>query len=308
MFHSVDKWITYMHTPVLLHEVVAALGVQPGEIFVDCTAGSGGHSVAVAQSVGGHFTHLILDEDADALERTAKRLREQGFKARLVQENFRQVDRVLAAEGIAGVDAFLFDLGVSTDELLQSGRGFSFNRDEPLLMSFAKEVGEGKPTAREVVNRWSEENLATILEGFGDERRARRIARAIVLAREAKPIETSKGLADIIAAALPPRARSGKTHPATRAFQAIRMAVNDELSALAEGLSKAFAALKQGGRIAVISFHSGEDRIVKRFFKEAEKRDEGSTSKKPVAPSPSEVSANARARSAKLRVFVKNIL
>ena len=305
MFHSVDKWITYMHTPVLLHEVVAALGVKPGEVFVDCTAGSGQHSVAVAQAVGSAYTHLALDEDADALERTATRLREQGFKARLVQENFRRVDSVLVAEGIAEVDAFLFDLGVSTEELLQSGRGFSFNREEPLLMSFAKEVEEGKPTAREVINRWSEENLATIIEGFGDERRARRIARAIVLARKAKPIKTSKELADIIAAAV---SRTGKTHPATRTFQAIRMAVNDELPALAEGLSKAFAALKQGGRVAVISFHSGEDRIVKRFFKEAEKRGEGTASKKPAAPSPSEVSANPRARSAKLRVFVKNIL
>mgnify|MGYP001587485757 CR=1 FL=1 len=296
-----------MHEPVLLHEVVAALRVRQGETFVDCTAGSGGHSAAVARSVGGPFTHIVLDEDEDALERTERRLSAQGNRAHLVQANFRDLSDVLVREKIDAADAILFDLGVSTEELLQSGRGFSFSSptgaDEPLLMSFAKYGREGKPTAREVVNRWSEENLAVIIAGFGEERNAKRIARAIAEARAKTPIETSKQLAEIVAGAI---AKRGRVHPATKTFQAIRMAVNEELPALTEGLRAALASLAPGGRLAVISFHSGEDRIVKRMFKEAEKREIGTTSKKPLAPSQKEVLENPRARSAKLRVFIKN--
>ncbi|TSC83399.1 MAG: 16S rRNA (cytosine1402-N4)-methyltransferase [Parcubacteria group bacterium Gr01-1014_17] len=291
-----------MHLPVLLQRVVEALRVKSGEIFLDCTVGSGGHIIAIAQAAGGSVIAIGLDEDEDALARTKGRLAEAGIVAMLRRENFRNLDKALQESRIASVDAILFDLGVSTDEFLESGRGFSFSKDEPLLMTFRKSHEDGGLTARQVVNEWGEENLATILLGFGGERYAKRIARAIVAARERAPIETSKALSDIVSSAVP---RFGRTHPATKTFQAIRMAVNDELSALEEGLRKAPAMLKEGGRIAVISFHSGEDRIVKRFFKEAEKNGVGTTSKKPVVPSREEIQSNPRSRSAKLRVFIK---
>lgn len=290
------------HIPVLLHEVVEALHIASGEIFLDGTVGSGGHTLAVAKSAGAPVTIIGLDEDEDALARTKERLAEAGVSATLRRENFRNLDKVLSEAKVAGVDAILLDLGVSTDELLESGRGFSFSKDEPLLMSFRKSNGEDVLTARQVVNEWGEENLTTILHGFGGERYAKRIARVIAEVRERAPIETSKALADIISSVVP---RSRKTHPATKTFQAIRMAVNDELPALAEGLRKTLVALKSGGRIAVISFHSGEDRIVKRFFKEAEKNGIGTTSKKPIVPSHGEVRNNPRSRSAKLRIFTK---
>ncbi|MDP3661729.1 MAG: 16S rRNA (cytosine(1402)-N(4))-methyltransferase RsmH [bacterium] len=290
-----------MHLPVLLQEVVEALRVKSGETFLDCTAGSGGHTLAVAQATGGTITAIGIDEDEDALSRTHERLQAAGIQATLREQNFRELDKTLSDLGVAKVDAILFDLGVSTDELLESGRGFSFSKDEPLLMTFRKN-SEGRVTAREVVNEWKEENLALILEGFGGERYAERIARAIVEARVQAPIETSKTLADIVSAVVP---RSGRTHPATKTFQAIRMAVNDELPALEEGLRKGLASLKSGGRMAVISFHSGEDRIVKRFFKEEEKSEGGTASKKPIVPSREEVQGNPRSRSAKLRIFIK---
>ncbi len=293
-----------MHIPVLLHEVVEALSVHSGETFLDGTVGSGGHTIAVAQAAGGPITIVGLDEDEDALARAKKRLEEADIRATLLQKNFRHLDAALAEVRASAPDAILMDLGVSTDELLASGRGFSFNKDEPLLMLFRKNP-ESDMTARRVVNEWSEENLALILEGFGGERYAKRIARAIVGARERASIETSKALGDIVSSVI---SRSGRTHPATKTFQAIRMAVNDELPALEEGLHKALAALRPGGRFAVISFHSGEDRIVKHFFKEAEKNGKGTTGKKPIVPSREEMLNNPRARSAKLRVFVKSLL
>ena len=291
-----------MHKPVLLNEVVSSLRVKSGEIFLDCTMGNGGHMLAVAQAAGGQITAIGIDENEGALARAQSALARVGTPAKLWNGNFRNLDKALAENGADSANAILFDLGVSTEELLESGRGFSFAKDEPLLMTFRKDVSGGCVTAREVVNRWSEENLMAIIAGFGDERYAKRIARAIATARERAPIETSRALADIVASVVP---RKGKTHPATKTFQAIRMAVNDELPALSEGLQKALAALRAGGRIAVISFHSGEDRIVKRFFKEAEKNGIGTTSKKPTIPSSEEVLANPRSRSAKLRVFVK---
>lgn len=290
-----------MHLPVLLQEVVEVLRVKSGETFLDCTVGSGGHSVAVAEAAKGFVVIIGLDEDEDALARAKKRFEETGIRASLIQKNFRHLDVALTDARASNPDAILMDLGVSTDELLASGRGFSFNTDEPLLMSFRKNP-DGGITARQVVNEWSEENLALILEGFGGEQYAKHIARAIAEARVRAPIETSKTLTDLVSSVVP---RSGKAHPATKTFQAIRMAVNDELPSLEEGLRKAFAALNVGGRLAVISFHSGEDRIVKRFFKKAGKEGKGTASKKPIVPSREEIQRNQRARSAKLRVFIK---
>lgn len=283
-----------MHRTVLLKEVVDALRVAPGETFLDCTIGSGGHALAVARAAGGPITLVGMDEDEDALARARAAFTRAGFGATLRRENFRNLT--------GPADAILFDLGVSTEELLASGRGFSFQKDEPLLMTFRKD-GE-RVTAREVVNSWSEENLMLVIKGFGGERRARAIAHAIAAARARRPLETTRELADLIAAAAP---RRRKIHPATKTFQAIRMAVNDEVGALREGLEKALAALSPGGRLAIISFHSVEDRIVKEFFKKAEASARGRGSKKPIVPSREERVENPHSRSAKLRIFVKNL-
>ena len=293
-----------MHRTVLLQEVISALAVSAGEVFVDGTIGNGGHALPIARSASGAMTLIGIDADEDALARTKAACGAAGIEAHLFRENFRNIDTVLAAAGIAKANAILFDLGFSTEELMESGRGFSFNKNEPLLMTFQKEGAAF--TARDVVNLWSEENLTLILSGFGEERYARRIAHAIVAARRAKPIETSGELAALVRAALPPSARRSAIHPATKTFQAIRVAVNDERGALTEGLRKALTVLAPGGRIVVISFHSGEDRIVKRIFKEAEKNGAGNTNKKPIIPSREEVRTNPRARSARLRIFKKS--
>lgn len=288
-----------MHTPVLLQEVVDSLQVKHGDIFLDCTVGNGGHSCAVAKAADGPITLICMDEDESAIARARKNFTDSKINAIICGENFRNLDIVLSQNNIKNIDAVLFDLGVSTEELLESGRGFSFQKDEPLLMTFNK---DSELTARDAVNKWSEESLESIIRGFGDEKYSRRIAKAVVAARAISPIETSKQLADIIISTVPFR---GKTHPATKTFQAIRIAVNDEFGALREGLQKAIVALNRGGRCSVISFHSGEDRIVKRFFKGLEKSGEGIASKKPVVPSKKEILKNARARSAKMRVFIK---
>lgn len=293
-----------MHIPVLLHEVVDSLCVRAGEIFVDGTVGSGGHAAAVAEAAGGPITIIGIDEDEEALARAEGRLAQTNASVFLWRGNFRNLDKALRVRELASADAILFDLGVSTDELLGSGRGFSFQRDEPLTMSFRTGGSKSGVTACEVVNRWKEENLYAILTGFGEERYARRIARAIVSARERAPIETSTQLGDLIARVIP-QTPPRSIHPATRSFQAIRMAVNDELPALTEGVQKALTVLAKGGRCAVISFHSGEDRIVKRLFKKAEAEKRGTASKKPVVPAAAEVRANPRSRSAKMRVFIK---
>jgi len=240
-----------------------------------------------------------MDEDESAIARARRNFTDSEINAILCRENFRNLDIVLSRNNIKNIDAVLFDLGVSTEELLESGRGFSFQKDEPLLMTFNKDA---EWTARDVVNKWSEESLESIIRGFGDEKYSKRIAKAIVATRAISPIETSKQLADIIIGTIP---FHGKTHPATKTFQAIRIAVNDEFGALREGLQKATVALNSGGRCSVISFHSGEDRIVKRFFKELEKSGKGIASKKPIVPSKKEILKNARARSAKMRVFIK---
>lgn len=292
-----------MHIPVLLHEVVSSLLVRAGEVFLDGTVGSGGHAAAIAEAAGGRITFIGIDEDEDALTRAEGRLAQTQALVFLWRGNFRNLDKPLRTHSIKEANAILFDLGVSTQELVESGRGFSFNRDEPLIQTFRKDPGGGI-TAYAVVNRWSEESICAILRGFGEERQARRIAHAIVVAHARKPIETSKHLADIISTAKSGR-KNGRIHPATKTFQAIRMAVNDELPALEEGLRKAFAVLASKGRFAVISFHSGEDRIVKRFFKKMEAGGMGNTSKKPIIPSRAEIQQNPRARSAKLRIFIK---
>ena len=207
--------------------------------------------------------------------------------------------------GVAQVDGILFDLGLSSDQIEESGRGFSFKTNEPLLMTMKKDLLSTDITAYEVVNSWAEQTLADIIYAYGEDRFARRIAKAIVTAREIRAIETAEQLSEIVASAVP-KFGFKKINPATKTFQAIRIAVNDELGAIKEALPKAFIRLKPGGRMALISFHSLEDRIVKRFFKEKEKAGEGELiNKKPITPSPQELAENPRSRSAKLRIIEK---
>lgn len=280
-----------------------ALDVQPDDIVVDATLGGAGHARELSKGLGPRGLLVGFDADPQAVVRARRRLAGVRAKVHVVCGNFRNMTRELRALGVTTMTKALFDLGWSSYQL-NSGRGFSFLSDEPLLMTYGGK--EAELTAATIVNTWSERTLADIFFGFGGERYARRIAKAIVERRMKKPFATSRELAQTIAAATPVRLRRGRIHPATRAFQALRIAVNDELAALTEGLQAAWQLLKPRGRLAVISFHSLEDRIVKRAFAEWVREQEGRLlSRKPIVPSREEVRENPRARSAKLRVIEK---
>lgn len=294
-----------MHEPVLLHETIQGLDPQPGEVFIDGTLGRGGHSTEAARRAPGIFI-IGIDRDDDAIRESAARLDSVGADYRLFRGNFAQMEKFLNEAGKSEAQKVLLDLGISSPQLDVSGRGFSFTRDEPLMMTMEKEPSESTFTARDIVNGWAEEDMANVIYAYGEERYARRIARAIASARATKPIETSAELAEIIARSVPAMYRKGRIHPATRTFQALRIAVNDELGSLKEGLRAALRVLSPRGRVAVISFHSLEDRIVKMAMKEWASRGEGETlTKKPIVPSDDEMSRNPRSRSAKLRIFIK---
>ena len=302
-----DRSNDSLHIPVLVHEVVEGLAVAPDDIILDCTVGGGGHSAALCQHLGPMGRLIGLDKDADALHRATERLTQCPCPHTLVQEDFRSLDQVLDELKITSVSKILLDLGMSSYQLEQSGRGFSFQRDEPLLMTFDNTVPTGTLTARHIVNTWRETALAELLFSYGEERWARRIARTIVRARTQKAIATTGELVAVIEQAISPGRRDRRLHPATRTFQALRMAVNDELDALRAGLEHGFARLAPGGRMAVIAFHSLEDRIVKQFFRTMQAQ-QGATilTKKPLTPSLPEIRNNPRARSAKLRLLHKH--
>ena len=289
-----------VHIPVLFQEVLDGLHLRKGMTVVDATFGGGGHARAIASSIGTSGRLIAIDADADAFRRVD--VHSFGSTVTPVVDNFRHLGRILEKNGIAKVDAILFDLGLSSFSLESSGRGFSFQKDEPLLMTFSEDVGV--VSAETVVNDWSETTLADIIYGFGEDRAARRIARAIVAHREKGRLTSTKALADVISSVVRPGPKG--RHPATKTFQAIRMAVNDEFGALKEGLEGAIEHLAEGGHLAVISFHSGEDRIVKNIFREQAKNERISlVTKKPIVPSREEQRANPRARSAKLRIMRK---
>ncbi|MCW9054797.1 MAG: 16S rRNA (cytosine(1402)-N(4))-methyltransferase RsmH [Candidatus Pacebacteria bacterium] len=295
-----------MHRSVLLQEVVEQLAIQPTDIVVDATFGAGGHSSEIARHLDSKGALIGLDVDAAALARGEEVLKDVAPAVHLVRENFRNVDKVLDELDIKKVDVVLFDLGYSSTQLETGGRGLSFQKNEPLLMTLSSEVEEGTLTAREIVNEWTEEQIATILHGYGEERFSRRIARAVVAARAETPIETTKDLVEIISHAVPGWYRHRRISPATKTFQALRITVNDELDAITEGLEGAYRHLAPGGRIAVITFHSIEDRVVKRVFRGWKERGFGEqVPKKPTVPSREEIAGNPRARSAKLRTFRK---
>ncbi len=294
------------HTSVLLNESIAALQLTKGMTILDATFGAGGHSRAIAEIIGkeGHLISFDADHTVFTPSKTQELERLTHFTP--VVENFRNIAEVFKRLGDISLNGALFDLGLSSTQLERSGRGFSFQRDEPLQMTFAHNLNEGDVTAATILNEWSAETLATIFEGFGEERFARSIAKGITEARKVRPFTRTGQLVEVIHNHTPHRYHYGRTHFATRTFQALRMAANDELGAIEHGISSVLPLMKQGGRIAVISFHSIEDRAVKRLFQSFV--DDGRAvriSKKPIIATEEELMANPRARSAKLRIIEK---
>ncbi|HYF29381.1 MAG TPA: 16S rRNA (cytosine(1402)-N(4))-methyltransferase RsmH [Candidatus Paceibacterota bacterium] len=292
------------HDSVLLHEAIEALSVSPADTVVDATIGGAGHFRVLLEKLGPEGTLIGIDADADAIERAKEAATGATPRVELVHDNFRNLASVLEGKGIASIDRALFDLGWSGFHLA-SGRGFSFKAEEPLLMTYGDPVDT--MSAADLVNDLSEESLADLIYTLGEERFSRGIARSIVAAREKDRIETTTQLVAAIEAGVPGWYRARRIHPATKTFQALRIAVNDELGALREGLSAALASLSDGGRVALITFHSIEDRIVKQMLREAAHDGMGTVvTKKPIVPTSDELAANPRARSAKLRVFERS--
>jgi 16S rRNA (cytosine1402-N4)-methyltransferase len=286
------------HTPVLLEEVLRQLQPRPGGLYVDGTLGGGGHAEAILRASGPDGRVIGLDRDDEAIATCRARLSEFGARAQLVTANFSELRDVLAKLQVAGVDGVLFDLGVSSRQLDEPTRGFSFLRDGPLDMRMSKQASL---TAREVLATETQEELARIFFEYGEERRSRAIAKRVVEQRKREPLETTAQLVRIVESVLGPK--RGKVHPATRVFQALRIHVNRELESLKEGLVAATGALNPGGKLVVISFHSLEDRIVKWYFRETQSL--RVLTKKPLMAGEEECAANARSRSAKLRAAEK---
>ncbi|SMB94298.1 16S rRNA (cytosine1402-N4)-methyltransferase [Thermanaeromonas toyohensis ToBE] len=288
----------FTHEPVLLPEVLRFLNPQPGEIVVDATVGGGGHAYALLERLQPGGFLLGLDRDAEAIRAASLKLKPFGTKVKLFQASFSLLPSILEQEGLKGVDGLLFDLGVSSYQLERVERGFTYQAEAPLDMRMDRRQDL---TAAEIVNTWPEEELARILKEYGEERWASRIARFIVKARQRTPIRTTLQLVEIVKAAIPARFRRTGPHPARRTFQALRIAVNDELGELQRTLAKLDRLLNPGGRVVVISFHSLEDRIVKHAFKDFSGKLLEILTPKPVVPSLEEIKRNPRARSAKLR-------
>lgn len=295
------------HIPVLLQETIDTLAPKEGETVLDCTFNRAGHSVELAKKIGKSGTLVGFDLDHIALEEGEKILKKELNKnlpkVIVCETNFRHVAQVLKSHQIKNVDVLLADLGISSQELDVSGRGFTFQKDEPLKMTLSARE-DSLITAHTVVNEWAQDTLVNILRAFSDESYAGRIARHIVEAREVKSIETTKDLADIVYHAVPVAYKKGKIHPATKTFQAIRMAVNDEVGALQELLESLPKIVTKNSRVGFISFHSVEDRLVKNYFRD-HKDEWQAVVKKPITPSQKEEKENPRSRSAKLRVYIK---
>ncbi|MFQ5505184.1 MAG: 16S rRNA (cytosine(1402)-N(4))-methyltransferase RsmH [Planctomycetota bacterium] len=287
------------HVPVLSKEVIEHLALAPGLAVVDGTVGLGGHAAAIAEAIGPGGVLIGLDRDAQALDVARQRLARASARVELVHANFRHLVSVLRDLGLEAVDRVFLDLGVNSSQLDDPGRGMSFRLDGPIDMRFDPSSG---PTAFDLLRKSSEQELAGWFHEFGEERHARRIARALVRAREQHALPRTTGeLADAVVRAVPPAARRQRIHPATRVFQALRIVVNDELRAVEGGLDEAFWSLRHEGRLGVISFHSLEDRRVKRFMRERMQ----ALFKKPILASREERLANPRSRSAKLRVAAR---
>jgi len=310
--------LSFHHITVLLNEAVEGLNLKPDGTYVDCTLGGAGHSSLIASKLGQGGRLIAIDQDDTALANARERLAPYMDRVTLVKSNFRHLKQVVEEQGLTGVDGVLFDLGVSSPQLDEGERGFSYNADAPLDMRMDQ---QSPITAYDVVNEWDEEEIANLIWEYGEEKFSRRIARQITLHREKSPIRTTGELVEIIKEAIPAAARRTGPHPAKRTFQAIRIAVNDELNAFREAVVDAIDLLNPGGRVSVITFHSLEDRICKQVFQEYAK---GCTcppsfpictcgnqpvvnivTRKPIVPGEAELAANPRARSAKLRVAEK---
>ncbi len=305
----------FVHVPVLLQETLEGLAIHPDGIYVDGTVGGAGHSFEIASRLSQEGQLIGLDRDPDAVAAASERL--AGLPAQVVHSNYSQIREVLDALGIQAVDGILMDLGVSSHQLDEADRGFSYHADAPLDMR----MSQTGISAKDVVNTWSEQELTTILRDYGEEKFAGRIAANIVRAREEAPIERTGQLADIIRNSVPQKFRRDK-NPCKKSFQAIRIAVNDEFGHLRQGLEAAFDCLKPGGRLAVITFHSLEDRIVKQQFAKwcsgctcppdfpqcvCGKKPKGSLIvRKPITAGDEELERNNRSRSAKLRLIERS--
>mgnify|MGYP001614878105 FL=1 len=295
-----------MHIPVLLKESTELLNPKIGDTILDATINGGGHAEEILKMIGEKGRLIGIDQDDEVLNKLREKWKDRK-NILLARDNFRNLDKVLASLKIEKINGAIFDIGVSSSQIDESGRGFSFQKDEPLLMTMKAEIEPDDLTAKEIVNDWNEKDLADIIWKYGEERFSRKIARNIVRRREEKAIETTLELVDVIRESVPPFYRnSHKINCATRTFQALRIATNDELGSLEDGLRKAWSFIDTGGRLAVISFHSLEDRIVKNYFRDTATKGEGKIiTKKPVTPTEEEKRSNPRSRSAKLRAIEK---
>ena len=308
--------MAFVHKSVLLDETVSSLRVRPGGVYVDGTLGGGGHSLEIAKRMAGQGRLIGIDRDEAAIEAAGERLRDMGELVTIVRGNFDRMPSIVQALGIQRVNGIILDLGVSSYQLDTADRGFSYMQDAPLDMRMDQRE---KRTAGDIVNGYSEHELFRIIRDYGEERFAQNIAKHIVAERERKRIETTGELASIIRASIPKKVQATGGHPAKRTFQAIRIELNGELTALEDSLDGMINLLDDGGRIAVITFHSLEDRIVKAACRRNEnpctcppdfpvcvcgKKPKGFVvTRKPVIPSEEETAENPRAKSAKLRVF-----
>ena len=294
------------HIPVLLHESLVGLAIKKGGTYADATTNRAGHSLEIAKAIGKSGRLICIDLDQDALEEAEKKFKKIKNLPGIyfVHSNFRHIKAILSEHKIKAIDGILIDLGLSSQELDSSGRGFTFQKNEPLQMTFDAHPDEEMTTAYDIVNFWSESTITDILYGFADETYSRRIAHAIVMRREISPIKTTRELVDVIASAVPALYRHKRTHFATKTFQALRMAVNDELGSIQELLESLPHILKKGGRSCFITFHSTEDRLVKQGIR-AHSDTLRPVNKKAIFPGEEELKTNPRARSAQLRIIEK---
>jgi len=293
------------HVPVLKNEAITYLDPRPGENFIDGTCGSAGHTEEILKRTNPGGKILCLDLDKETVENLRKKFNGEMAEGRiiLINDNFVNLRKIVSENNFSPVSGILLDLGMSSDQLEQSGRGFSFLKSEPLDMRYSV---SGELTARDIVNLWPEKEIEKILKDYGEEKFARIIAKEIIKSRKLKPIITTKELVEIISRAIPKRYQYGRTNFSTRTFQALRITVNNELENLQRFLPQSLEVLANSGRLAVISFHSLEDRIVKNFFREKAKENQVRVlTKKPVVPAVLELTYNPRSRSAKLRAFEK---
>lgn len=281
-----------IHKPVLLNEVIKMLDPRSGEFFIDGTLGSSGHATEIIRRLEPNGQFLGIDWDPQAIENFRLKPKTYNLKPILINDNYARIPEILKENQLPKADGLLLDLGFSSVQLEESGRGFSFKRDEPLIMTYSK---ESTPVYK-ILSSIKEEKLTEILRKFGEERYAKHIARAIIERQKNKPIKFSRELAEIVKSAVPKNYEHGRIHPAARTFQALRIYANKELENLEFILKNLDKILKLGGRAAIISFHSLEDRLVKNYFRDFAK------TKKPIRPSPEEIANNPRSRSAKLRV------